>query len=125
MNRRKLIGGTAFLALMGFAFGFGPEGRIAPMEWGTGATLVFTLALCGALFAAFYDRKYLPKKAFDFSPKRGLLYFMLGWFLFPILAVFRWGVRDMDYSVAELAAGTLVMSVLIGIIGTFTENTGI
>ena len=125
MNHRKLIGGIALLALMGFAFGFGPEGRISQTEWGTGVKLVFAVAICSALFAAFYDRKNLPKKAFDFNPKRGLLFFLLGWILLPVLLVFRWGMKDMDYSVAELAVGTLVMSVLIGIIGTFTENTGI
>lgn len=125
MNRRKLIGGIALLALMGFAFGFGPEGRIVQNQWGTGVKLVFAVAICSALFAAFYDRKNLPKKAFDFNPKRGLMYFLLGWILLPVLLVFRWGMKDMDYSVADLAVGTLVMSVLIGIIGTFTENTGI
>lgn len=125
MNRRKLIGAIALVALFGFAFGFGPEGRISQTEWGTGGSLVFAVAICGALFAAFYDRKNLPKKAFDFNPKRGMLYFMLGWVLFPILFVLRWGVKDLDFSMAELAAGTLVMSVLIGIVGTFTENTGI
>lgn len=125
MNRRKLIGGIALLALMGFAFGFGPEGRIVQNQWGTGVKLVFAVAICSALFAAFYDRKNLPKKAFDFNPKRGLLFFLLGWILLPVLLVFRWGMKDMDYSVADLAVGTLVMSVLIGIIGTFTENTGI
>lgn len=125
MNRRKLIGGIALLALMSFAFGFGPEGRIVPNQWGTGVKLAFAIAICSALFAAFYDRKNLPRKAFDYNPKRGLLYFLAGWILFPIMLVWRWGVRDMDYSVAELALGTLVMSVLVGIIDTFTENTGI
>lgn len=125
MNRRKLIGGIALVLLAGWAFGFGPEGRFSQAEWSTWGKLVFAVAICGALFAAFYDRKNLPQKAFDFSPKRGLLYFMLGWFLFPVLLMFRWGWRDLDYSVAELALGTLCMSVLIGIVGTFTENTGI
>jgi hypothetical protein len=113
------------VVLMGLAFGFGPEGRIAPMPWGTGLRLAFAAALGGALFAAFYDRKNLPKKAFDFSPRRGLQYFLMGWLLFPIALLWRWGMRDMDFSVADLAAGTLVMSLLIGIVGTFTENSGI
>ena len=125
MNRRKLTGGAALALLMALAFGFGPEGHISQMEWSTGGKLVFAVAICGALFAAFYDRKNLPKKAFDFSPKRGLLYFLCGWFLFPIALVWRSGVKDLDYTVADLALGTLFMSVLIGIVGTFTENTGI
>ncbi len=113
------------MLLLGLAFGFGPEGHIAPMPWGTGFKLAFAAALCGALFAAFYDRRNLPRKAFDFNPVRGLQYFLLGWLLFPIALVWRWSVNNMDYSVADLAAGTLVMSLLIGIVGTFTENTGI
>ena len=125
LNRRKLVGAVMVVLLMGLAFGFGPEGRIAPMPWGTGFRLAFAAALGGALFAAFYDRKNLPKKPFDFSPMRGLQYFMLGWLLFPIALVWRWSVNSLDYSVTDLAAGTLVMSLLLGIVGTFTENTGI
>lgn len=125
MNRRKLIGGIALLALMGFAFGFGPEGRIVPNQWGTGVKLVFAVAICSALFAAFYDRKNLPAKTWDFSPKRGLLYFLLGWFLFPILLGFKIAFGEIDVTLGQIAATTLVLSVLAGIVGTFTENTGI
>ena len=125
MNRRKLIGGIALLALMGLAFGFGPEGRIVQNQWGTGVKLVFAVAICSALVAAFYDRKNLPRKAFDFSPKRGLLYFLLGWFLFPILLGFKIAFGEIDVTLGQIAATTLVLSVLAGIVGTFTENTGI
>lgn len=75
-------------------------------------------------FIAFYDRKNFPEKAWDFNPKRGVLYFFLGWIIFPVLI----GVKALsgtDFTLSGMVIGTLAMSVLIGILGTFTENVGV
>lgn len=87
-------------------------------------SLAYALAVSAALFAAFYDRKNFPEKTWDFNPKRGVLYFFLGWFIFPVLigvdAVF-----GTDLTPSGMVLGTLALSVLVGVVGMFTENVGV
>lgn len=69
-------------------------------------------------------RRNLPAKTWDFDPKRGVLYFFLGWVIFPALI----GIEALfgtDFTLGRMVIGTLAMSVLIGILGTFTENVGV
>jgi hypothetical protein len=73
---------------------------------------------------ALYDRKNLPEKVWDFNPKRGVLYFVLGWIIFPFMMVVD-AMFGAEFTLSGIGAGTFFMSVLIGIVGTFTENVGV
>ena len=85
MNARKLIGAVALAVLLLF----GLIGRYVPGpsqgDWGIWWSLTYALAVCAALIAAFYDRKNFPEKTWDVNPKRGVLYFCLGWIIFPVM----------------------------------------
>ncbi len=63
-------------------------------------------------------------KAFDFNPKRGVTYFFLGFVIFPIMlgidAVFGTGM-----TIGGAALITLGGSILIGVLGVFTEHVGV
>lgn len=66
-----------------------------------------------------------PKaKAFDFSPSRGLLYFILGFFIFPIVAIIN-AVFGAELSLSSMLLFTVVGSTVVGIAGLFTEHIGI
>jgi hypothetical protein len=124
LNPRKLIGAVALglLLLLGLGSRFVPG--LSQDNWGTGWNLAYVLAVCAALFAAFYDRKNFPEKTWDFNPKRGLMFFFLGWIIFPIMI----GVEALsgtDFTLSRMVLGTLSLSVLVGIFGTFTENVGV
>lgn len=73
---------------------------------------------------AFYDRRSFPGKVWDFNPKRGVLYFLLGWIIFPSMMVLD-AIFGAGLTLGGMAAGTLFASVFIGIAGTFTENIGV
>lgn len=124
MNRRKLIGAVAF----GLLLLFGLAGRYFPQlsqgDWSSLSKLAYVIALCAALFAAFYDRENFPEKAWDFNPKRGILYFFFGWIIFPVMIGIE-AISGTDFTLSGMVMGTLVLSVLIGIFGTFTENIGV
>lgn len=110
------------LLLIGFGSRYVPG--YSQDEWGLWWKMAFVTAVCVALFAAFYDRKNLPEKTWDFSPKRGLLYFFLGWIIFPVMigvdAIF-----GAEFTLSRMVLATLALSVLIGVAGTFTENVGV
>lgn len=63
-------------------------------------------------------------KSFDFNPKRGLLYFFLGFFIFPIIALIN-AIFGAELSLGSMTLFTLVGSVFVGIVGIFTEHVGI
>lgn len=124
LNRRKLTGvavlGLLILLGLGVRYGAG----IPQEAWNPLWSLAYLLALGAAFIAVFYDPKNFPEKTWDFNPKRGILYFFLGWVIFPLLV----GVDALlgsDLSLSRLAIGTLCLSVLLGVLGTFTENVGI
>lgn len=120
MNPRKLIGAAAFVALLIF----GAVTKSSQADWNPLLTLGFILAVCAAFVMTFYDRKNMPEKVWDFDPKRGLLYFCFGWMIFPLMIAVD-AFSDADFSWSGMLIGTLIMSVLIGIAGTFTENVGV
>ena len=63
-------------------------------------------------------------KAFDYNPKRGVLFFFCGFLIFPLIlgidALFR-----TDISIAEIALITIGGSFIVGLAGVFTEHVGI
>ncbi|MBS0282923.1 MAG: hypothetical protein JSS15_00735 [Proteobacteria bacterium] len=66
-----------------------------------------------------------PKvKVFDFNPKRGAFFFVVGFIIFPVLALID-AVFGAELSLSSMAVFTLVGSIFAGIAGTFTENIGI
>ena len=124
MNPRKLTGAVAFGLLLPVGLGIRYIAGIAQADWNPLWSLAYALGLGVALFAAFYDRKNLPEKTWDFNPKRGILYFCLGWMIFPIMIGVE-AISGTDFTLSGTVIGTLAMSVLLGILGTFTENVGV
>jgi hypothetical protein len=122
LKSRKLIGAVAFGLLLLLGFGLRTLVGVSDDDWLWRGTYV--VALCAAMLCAFYDRSNFSEKAWDYNPKRGVLYFLLGWVLFPVLI----GVDaafGAEIGVQRAMVGTLFLSVLAGIVGTFTENMGI
>jgi len=124
VNRRKLIGAVSLGLLVLLALGVRYIGRISQDDWDPLWSIAYVLALCVALFTAFYDRKNFPEKTWDFNPQRGILYFCSGWIIFPIMIAVE-AVSGTDLGLSRMLLGTLAMSVLVGIFGTFTENVGV
>lgn len=124
LNRRKLIGAVALglLVLLGLASRYVPA--LSQDDWGIWWKLAYVIAVCAALFAAFYDRKNFPEKTWDFNPKRGLLYFFLGWIILPVMIGME-AASGTDFAVSRMVLVTLALSFLLGIAGTFTENVGV
>ncbi len=110
------------LLVLGLASRYVPE--ISQDEWGIGWRLAYALALCASLFATFYDRKNFPQKTWNFNPKRGALYFVLGWIIFPLMIGIE-AVSGTDFTFGEMVLTTLALSVVMGVFGTFTENVGV
>ena len=124
LNTRKLIGAVALSLLLLLALAVRYIADIPQDAWKPLWSFAYVLVLCVALFMAFYDRKIFPEKAWDFNPKRGVLYFFLGWIIFPFMMVID-AIFGVEFTMSGMAVGTFVMSVLIGIAGTFTENVGV
>ena len=124
MRTRKWIGVVAFIVLIitGFVIRFWFD--IDPDEWHPLGSLAYVIALCITLIMAFYDPKDLPKKTFDYNPRRGLQYFLFGWIIFPVLLGIE-AYSKANLSIETITVGTLVMSIFVGVIGMFTENVGI
>lgn len=124
LNRRKLISAIALCALLifGWVSQFGPT--LLQGNWAIGWKLAFGVAVCATFLATFYDKRNLPKKLWDLNPRRGLLYFLLGWLIFPVMIGIE-AISGSNFELTEMVLITLGMSALIGIAGTFTENVGI
>ena len=97
---------------------------VAQDDWDPFWNIAYVSALGVAAFLALYDRKNFPEKMWDFNPKRGLLYFLLGWIIFPVMMVVD-GLFGAEFTLSSMAVATLVLSVFIGVAGTFTENVGV
>lgn len=124
LNPRKLIGSVALGLLLLFGLVSRHVNWLSQEEWGSLWKLAYVSALCAALIAAFYDQENLAKETWNFNPKRGLLYFLLGWFIFPVMIGIEIISGD-DLTLSGMVLGTLILSVLIGIVGIFTENVGV
>lgn len=124
LNPRILIGSVAFGMLLLFGLVSRYVEGLSPEDWGSLWKLAYGFAMCAALFAVFYDKENFAEKTWDFNPKRGLLYFVLGWIIFPVMIGIEI-VSGADFTVGGMVLGTIGLSVLLGIIGTFTENVGI
>ncbi len=124
MNPCKLIGAVALGLLLLLALAIRYIAGIPQDDWNPFWSLAYVVGLCVASFMAFYDRKNFPEKVWDFSPKRGVLYFLLGWIIFPLMMVVD-AMFGAEFTLIGMAAVTFFMSVFIGIAGTFTENVGV
>lgn len=124
LNRRKLIGAFALCALLIFGWISQSDSTFSQDNWAVGWKLAFGAAVCAAFLVTFYDKKNVPKKLWDFNPKRGLLYFLLGWLIFPVIIGIQ-ALSGNDFPISEMVLVTLGMSALIGVAGAFTENVGI
>ena len=124
IHPRKLAGIVTLCLLLLMGAGVSYTEGISQDDWDPLWRLAYVISLCAAFVVAFYDRKNAPAKTWDFNPKRGILYFCLGWLIFPLMI----GVDvffGADFSTVRMMMGTFAMSVLIGILGTFTENVGV
>lgn len=63
-------------------------------------------------------------KAFDFNPRRGLLYFCAGFLIFPTLTIIE-ALFGADLSLNSMLLFTVFGSILVGVVGTFTEHVGV
>ena len=124
MNPRKIIGAVALALLVLIALASRYLAGIPQEQWGPVWNIAYVGAVFTALVMALYDRKNLPEKVWDYNPKRGLFYFMLGWILFPIMMTID-ALFGTEISLGGMLIGTAMMSVLVGIAGTFTENVGV
>jgi len=124
LNPRKLIGAIALVLLLLLALAIRYIAGIPRDDWNPLWAVTYVVGLCVALFMAFYDRKNFPAKVWDFNPKRGVLYFLLGWIIFPFMMVVD-AIFGAEFTLSSMAVGTFFMSVFIGIAGTFTENVGV
>jgi len=124
INPRKLVGLTAFFLLLLLGAGVSYIEGISQDDWDPLWRLAYIASICVAFVVALYDRKNVPEKTWDFNPKRGVLYFALGWVIFPLM-IGADALLGTDFSVVRIVMGTFMMSILIGVIGTFTENVGI
>jgi hypothetical protein len=121
---RKRIGLAAFCVLLLLGLGVRHIAGIRQDEWSPLWGMLYIVALGVAFISGFFDRKNLPEKTWDYNPKRGLLYFCLGWMIFPVMI----GVEALvgtNFTLAGMLVSTLALSVLMGIAGTFTENVGV
>ena len=124
MSYRKLIGAVAFglLLLVGVVIRY--VAGISQEDWDPVWALAYTIGLCVAFILAFYDRKNFPEKTWDYNPRRGVMYFFLGWIILPISI----GVDAMfgaNITLSSMIIGTFFISSLIGLLGTFTANVGV
>lgn len=124
LNRRKLIGLIALCLLLAFGWISQTVPPLSQDVWALGWKIAFVVAMCISFLAAFYDRKNLPQKLWDYNPRRGLLYFFFGWLIFPVMIGIN-AASGADFTINGMVLGTLGLSALIGIVGTFTENVGI
>lgn len=123
MNPRKVVGAVALSLLMLMGLGIRYITGIPQDSWDPLWVIAYVVALCVALFTAFYDRKNFPEKTWDYNPKRGVLYFFLGWIIFPVMIGVE-AISGTDLMLGRMLVGTLALSVLVGILGMFTENVG-
>lgn len=124
MNPRKLIGAVSLGLLLLVGLGVRYIAGIPQDDWDLLWSVAYVLALCVAMFTTFYDRRNFPEKTWDFNPKRGILYFFLGWIIFPVMI----GIETFsgtDFDLSRMVLATLALSVLVGVLGTFTENVGV
>lgn len=119
-----MIGAVALGLLLLVGLGIRYIAGISQDDWDPIWSLAYALGVGVALFTAFYDRKNFPEKTWDFNPKRGILYFFLGWIIFPVMIGVE-AIFGTEFTLSRMALGTLAMSVLVGIVGTFTENVGV
>ena len=120
MTSRKRLGWSALGALL--VIGLAARSIVGdewPMLW----TVVYVAAICYS-FWLLRETPDKSRKMWNYSPRRGLLYFLLGFVIFPITAALSALFGD-PMSLTAAALFTLGMSVTIGVVGTFTENVGV
>jgi hypothetical protein len=82
------------------------------------------LAVLGWSMWQLRERPDPESKAFDFNPKRGVLYFFLGFLIFPFMLAMD-AIFGTQISLLNAAIVTAGGSAFIGLVGTFTEHVGV
>lgn len=124
MNTRQKWGMISIAVLLLVGFGSDRVPQFSHDNLPSFVILTYILALCCAIFVAFYDKRNFSGKMWDFNPRRGLLYFFLGFLIFPFLAAIEF-IFGAEISLEGMIIFALIGSVLIGILGIFTEHVGI
>jgi hypothetical protein len=70
------------------------------------------------------DKPDPSSKAFDFNPRRGVLFFFLGFLIFPFMLGMD-ALFGTEVSLVNAGLITVGGSIFVGLIGTFTEHVGI
>jgi cytochrome c biogenesis protein CcdA len=87
----------------------------------------FWLPLLAVLAWSVWQLRERPdpnSKLFDFNPKRGAFYFILGFLIFPFMLGID-AVFGTDITMAETVFITIGGSIFIGLVGIFTEHFGV
>jgi hypothetical protein len=82
------------------------------------------LAMLGWSAWQFRERPDPKMKAFDFNPKRGVVFFFLGFLIFPFMLGMN-AIFGADISLPEVAIITIAGSLFVGLLGVFTEHVDI
>ena len=70
------------------------------------------------------DRSIGQKPIFDFNPRRGFAYFVIGFITFPLLLGAK-ALFGAELTVTSAALFTIAGSIFAGLVGTVTEHAGI
>ncbi|MEM8918689.1 MAG: hypothetical protein AAGE37_07490 [Pseudomonadota bacterium] len=112
----------AVLLLIGFGSHHIPE--LSHENMPSYVILIYLIFLCCAAFAALYEKKNFEGKVWDFNPKRGFLFFCIGFLIFPIIAAID-ALFGADLSLEGMIIFTLAGSTFVGVLGIFTDHVGV
>ncbi len=119
MITRQRVGWVLLAVLLAI----GGLARWLQSDWSLAWSIAFIVALCFA-FWQLRETPSKPSKVFDFNPKRGLLFFVMGFVIFPFVALIGALFGD-EITLVNVVMLTAFGSAFIGFIGVFTEHVGV